>query len=86
MQKSKGTKNESRPNVVVTKLLLRDNGTGHCRDGLWNTTGPSAVCAVAVFSLSSVTVEWLLFVGDEISVADPEDVLDRFMAKQQYKR
>ncbi|KAK2173455.1 hypothetical protein NP493_873g01026 [Ridgeia piscesae] len=24
--------------------------------------------------------------GDDISVADPEDVLDRFMAKQQYKR
>ena len=28
----------------------------------------------------------MLFVGDDISVADPEDVLDRFMAKQQYKR
>lgn len=28
----------------------------------------------------------LLSVADEVSLADPDDILDRFMAKQRYNR
>ena len=28
----------------------------------------------------------VIFVGDDISTGDPEDILDRFMAKQDHRR